>query len=90
MFDRIGDVDVFVAKSGVVHRPAQQPSGRPDEGHALPILLVARLLADEQQARLRRSAPGDALCRAFPQRTAAATIDVVFARERHLAGGLAT
>jgi hypothetical protein len=46
------------------------------------IFLVARLLADEHQARFARTLAADALRRAFPQIATATRVDVAFLRQR--------
>ena len=45
VLDGVGDVDAPAVDPSLVQRPLQKASGGPDEGLALKILLVARLLA---------------------------------------------
>ena len=47
---RIGDVDGAPVDAGLLHRAIHDLPGRPDERTADHVLLVARLLADEQHA----------------------------------------
>jgi len=47
VLDGIGDVDAVPIDAGLRHRPLQELAGRSHERPALPVLLVAGLLADE-------------------------------------------
>src|SRR5262245_38232691 len=53
-------------------RSSQEAACRSDERLALPVFLIAGLLADQQEPRVTRAAARDALRRALPERTAAA------------------
>src|SRR5688572_15779162 len=50
MLHRVGDIHVVARDAGVSERFVKQRTGRPDERLALPILLIARLLAHEHHA----------------------------------------
>src|SRR6185312_5913916 len=50
----IGDVDLVAIDTGGHQRLVQEPSRRPDERVALPVLLIAGLLTDEHDARVTR------------------------------------
>lgn len=58
--------------AGLVHRLPQQPPGRSHEGFALLVLLVAGLLADEDNARRRAALGKDGLGGVREQRVAPA------------------
>ncbi len=47
VLDGVGDVDAVPIDAGVRHRPLQELAGGSHEWPALPVFLVARLLADE-------------------------------------------
>src|SRR6059058_3746512 len=47
VLDDVGDVDLAPVDASVLERLVEELSGRPDERLALQVLLVARLLADE-------------------------------------------
>ena len=55
VLDGVGDVDVVRRDAGRVHRVAQQRARRADERPALPVFLVAGLLADEHRLGARGS-----------------------------------
>ena len=47
VFDGIGDVNTMPVDARIGHGPVEQLPRGPDEGAALPVLLVSRLLADQ-------------------------------------------
>jgi hypothetical protein len=47
VLDGVGDVDAAPVDAGVRHRPLQELAGGPHERPALPVLLVAGLLANK-------------------------------------------
>ena len=67
MLDGIRDVDVVAVDARLVEGRIEQPAGRTHEGSALPVLLVAGLLADEHYPSARRPLPEDGLGRALPE-----------------------
>ena len=72
MLDRVGDVDLEPIDIGLVEYLVEHLAGRPDEGLAGDILLVARLLADEDDPRILGSLAEHGLRGVAPQRAAAA------------------
>ena len=50
---RIRDVEMLPVDASGLERAVEQPARRTDEGQALLVLLVARLLADQHDARVR-------------------------------------
>ncbi len=54
VLDRVCDLDLAARNAGVRERLVEYGAGRADERLALPILLVARLLADEHDVRTLR------------------------------------
>src|SRR5690606_17840706 len=61
VFHRIGDVGLAALDSRVGESPVEDPPGGADEGMALQVLSVARLLADENGDRLFRALAEDGL-----------------------------
>jgi hypothetical protein len=55
VLDRVGDIDDLAPDARLVERAVQHLAGGADERGAAQVLLVARLLADEHQARVARS-----------------------------------
>lgn len=66
MLDRVRQVDVCAFDAGFVECAIEHASGRADERHARAVFLVARLLADEHDARIGRTRAGHRLCRVLP------------------------
>ena len=52
MLDGIRDVGFASRDTGIVKRPVEKPACRPDERSTLLILLITRLLADEDEPRI--------------------------------------
>src|SRR6185312_4895728 len=77
MLDGICHEDLVTIDAGRVERLREKPASRSDEGMPLPILLIARLLADHHHACPRRpltrhdlrgvAMEGAALARSFPR-----------------------
>jgi hypothetical protein len=57
-----------------LERVVQKTPGRTDERQPLPILVIARLLADQQEPRVRRARAEHGLRRPLPQRTGATVV----------------
>src|SRR5688500_1033942 len=55
MLHRVGDIDLVARDAGVRERLVEHRAGGADKRLALPILLIARLLADEHHARGARA-----------------------------------
>ena len=72
MLDRVGEVELIAAPAELRQRAVEQGAGRADEGTSAQILLVARLLADQHQARIRRALAGHRLSRLRADRAGAA------------------
>lgn len=72
VFDRVGDIGALALDSRIPQRPVKQHARRSDEGLTGKVLLVARLFADEHEARVRRSLAEHNLARVLPQRARAA------------------
>jgi len=68
VLDGIGDVDVASVEAGVRHRPLQELAGGAHERPALPVFLVAGLLADEGDRSADRAFAQDRTRRARHQR----------------------
>ncbi len=47
---RVGDIELLPVDPGRLERPVEEAAGGPDEGQALLVLLVARLLADQHDS----------------------------------------
>lgn len=73
MLHRIGDVDEVAVDTGFDQTAVEQMAGRPDEGLAGQVLAIARLLADEDQTRMRIAFSENSLRRVLIKRTAAAS-----------------
>ena len=58
VLDRMGDEDVAAPDAGVVQRPVENAAGRPDEGLAGEVLLVAGLLAKSISRAFALPSPG--------------------------------
>src|SRR5258706_10067719 len=56
MLDRVGEVNIAPPDAGLFERLVEHRTGWADEGGTLAIFLVARLLSDEDDARLARAA----------------------------------
>ena len=54
MLDRVGDVQRVARPAQFLQRAIHQLAGRPDEGVALTVFLIARLLTDQHQRRAQR------------------------------------
>src|SRR6185312_3118764 len=63
MLDRIGDVGAAAVDAGLLQRPVENLPGGADERMAGKILLIARLLADEEDRGARRALAEDGLGR---------------------------
>ena len=72
MLDRVGDVGRAAVDPGLAERAVEQLAGRADERAAGEILLVARLLADEQDPGVERAFAEHGLGRAFVEVAAGA------------------
>jgi hypothetical protein len=72
VFDRIRPVHLVAGQPGLLDGLHEQPAGRPDERRTLPVLLVARLLADQHDPGRRRPGREHGLGGRFPQLAAAA------------------
>ena len=72
MLHRIGDVGPLARHAGLGQRLVEQLPGRTDERRAGQILLVARLLADEDQPRIERAFAEHGLGGAFVEIAAGA------------------
>jgi hypothetical protein len=70
MFDRIGDEKLDSIKAGVGGRAVENAAGRPDEGMAAQIFLIARLFPDKHDAGVVRPLPGNNLGGVLIERTA--------------------
>jgi hypothetical protein len=70
MLHDVRDVRVASLDPGVLHRPIEHPTGRADERMAVQVLFIARLLADEHDARLGRSLTEHRLGRVLVERAA--------------------
>ena len=57
---RVGEVGLLAVDPGLPERPVEKLAGRTDEGAALQILLIARLFADEDDARMAGPSPNTA------------------------------
>ena len=65
---RVGDVEMLAIDAGRLERPVEELPGRADEGQALLVLLVARLLAHQHDARMRVARAEHRLGGVRPQR----------------------
>src|SRR5262249_42707370 len=72
VLDDIGDVDLFARKLGLDERPVEDLAGRTDEGGALQILRISRLLPDQNGARGGWALPENRLRRLAVEVAAAA------------------
>ena len=72
VLDRIGDIGALAVDAGIGQRPVEHRAGRPDEGLAREILLVARLLADEDEVGGRQALAEHRLGREAVERAARA------------------
>jgi hypothetical protein len=87
MFDRVRDIDVARIDPGVMHRSMQKLPGGSDERMTLAIFAIARLLADEHHARVRRPFAEDRLRCEFIQVASATMLRrLAQALERNLLG----
>src|SRR3546814_15678737 len=84
MLDRVGDVGGGAVDAGVRERLVEDAAGGPDEGTAGQILLIPRLLADEQDARVERPLAEHCLGAAFVEMAAGTALGVL---EDGLPGG---
>ena len=66
VLDRVGQVDLAAVDLGTLQRLREDPSRRADEGLALDVLAIARLLADQHQPCLARALAEDRLRGVFP------------------------
>src|SRR5437660_3085713 len=86
VFDGVGHIDARTIDAGLRERAVEHRTGRTDEWLAGQILLVARLLADEHDGRVRGAFAEHGLGRVLVERTAAA-IRGVLPRRRQAAIG---
>ena len=77
VLDDVRDVDLVANDAGRLKRLVEDPSGGTYERLALAILDVARLLADDQQARTLATGPEDGLGRVAPQRAILAALGLL-------------
>ncbi len=63
VLDDVGDVEPLADQADLGQRAIEDLAGRPDEGRALTIFLVARLLPHQDDARIGWPAPKDGLAR---------------------------
>jgi hypothetical protein len=61
VFDDVGDVGLVPSDTGLLEGPVEHLAGGSDERPAQEILLIAGLLADEQERRAARALPEDSL-----------------------------
>src|SRR5213594_3318140 len=73
VLDRVGDVELLARQTRFGECPNEHLARRPDERGALEIFLVARLLADEHDARVGRAAAEHGLGRVAVEIAALAT-----------------
>src|SRR5437867_3103574 len=73
VLDRVGDVELLARQTRFGECPIEHLARRPDERGALEIFLVARLLADEHDARVGRAAAEHGLGRVAVEIAALAT-----------------
>src|SRR6185369_10029109 len=74
VLDRVGDVDLAARDAELLERAGEKLPGRTDEGTALQILLVARLLAHEHQPGAAAAFAADRLRRVLADRALAASL----------------
>ena len=67
MFDDVGDVHLRAVDLDLLERLVEQLPGRADEGMALDVLAVARLLADEDHVGVSTTLAEDRLRAALPE-----------------------
>jgi hypothetical protein len=65
MLDRVGDVNLLAGDAGLRQSLVEHPSRRSDKGTSLAIFLIARLLANQHQIRVRGANPKNRLSRAL-------------------------
>jgi len=75
VLNHVGDVDVGAIDPGILQGAVEDPAGGADEGVALDVLSVARLLADEHHAGSLRSLAEDRLRRVAIQVAALTALD---------------
>src|SRR5262249_11451034 len=74
VLDGVGDVDVDAGKARLPERAVEHFARGSDERRALEVLLIARLLSDEDSARGGRPFSENGLCRVAPQLASAAAL----------------
>src|SRR4051812_27897833 len=74
VLDRVRQIDALAGDAGVGERLVEQRAGRSDERLTLPVLLIARLLADEQDLGVARALPEDDLGGGFVEFAAATAL----------------
>src|SRR5436305_4679452 len=72
VLDRVGDVDVGAVDPNGLEAAVELAPGGPDERPPLPVLAIARLLADHHDAGLLQALAEDGLRRVAPEVAAAA------------------
>src|SRR5262249_9815711 len=72
MLDRIGDESIAPRDAGLIEGRVEDPPCRADEGPARKVLLVARLLPDQHEARAHAPLSWDDLGRRLVKRAACA------------------
>ena len=70
VLDGIGDEDLDSIKAGVGDRAVEDAAGRPDEGAAAQILVIAGLFPDEHDASIERPLSWNNLGGVLVERTA--------------------
>lgn len=74
MLHRIGDIGLAAIDAGIGQSAVEEFSCRPNKGPALQVFLIARLLTDKDDRRLRGTLAEDGLGRVFVERAAAAIL----------------
>jgi hypothetical protein len=74
VLDGVGYIDLAAVDLGPLQCLREYPPGRSDEGLALDVLAVARLLADQHQLRLFVAGAEDRLRCVLPERAAVAVV----------------
>jgi hypothetical protein len=72
VLDRVGDIHSISVQPGLGHRAIEYRSRRADEGPAVAIFAISRLLADEDDVGSSRTGPKHRLRRVAPQRARSA------------------
>jgi hypothetical protein len=70
VFHNIGEIALRLGDPGISKSPEKQLTSRTDEGFAPLILLISRLLSDEDPSRIAASSTKDRLRRIPPERAA--------------------